>query len=607
MSNVSCGGALRWTAWVLGCGPVLLAACTGSPPPAPEPQVQVPRSPLSLRFEPISLPADEPATEVIASKKVRVGDTEHAVTWTPLLREGQRLANGPYGVLVDAQGRPLERPTCGKADYGGLIEAHGQVFHVGHLECEPGAIWLARLQQDEQGALTPIEGWPVDLAPVHGGKDFCAGDVTLWGTLLSAEEYEPNAAHVSVGGVVEDQPVGSYDPERMATFFVPPHRPYPYDYGWVVETHLTDAQGGARAVKRRALGRFSHELARVMPDRRTVYLSDDGTNGGLFLFVADTAGDLSAGHLYAARFTQTSDADGGQGTLSWIDLGHATDAQVEQAMANGTLHFGDVLQQVAEDPEKAACPEGTSRVVDTWGSQCLAFVPGLPEPIAARLETRRVAGMKGATTELRKAEGMAHDPDHDMLYLAISSIDRGMLRGSGTWDHPDLDHIGVSENRCGGVYALPLAGEQQDTAGQPIDSAYVATHLRGFVLGRPDGFGCADGLVANPDNLAYLPGSGTLLIAEDTPHHPNNRLWAVDVDTLHAGGMASITPILAAPPGAEVTGIDWFQDVGGHGYLTTTVQHPWEGRDEAESLSAEAKMSVFGVWGPFPPLRTKAP
>lgn len=49
-----------------------------------------------------------------------------------------------------------------------------------------------------------------------------------------------------------------------------------------------------------------------MPDKRTVYIMDDGTNKILTVFVADKAGDLSAGNMYTIKFTQVSSVDGGK-------------------------------------------------------------------------------------------------------------------------------------------------------------------------------------------------------------------------------------------------------------------------------------------------------
>lgn len=66
----------------------------------------------------------------------------------------------------------------------------------------------------------------------------------------------------------------------------------------------------------------------VMPDLKTVYLSDDayGSGGGLYMFRADTKADFTSGTLYAAKLNQTSPAGGDAATshftISWIKLGH---------------------------------------------------------------------------------------------------------------------------------------------------------------------------------------------------------------------------------------------------------------------------------------------
>lgn len=49
------------------------------------------------------------------------------------------------------------------------------------------------------------------------------------------------------------------------------------------------------------MGRFSHEAAQVMPDGRTVYLTDDFSGGCFFKFVANTFGDYSTGQLFAYK------------------------------------------------------------------------------------------------------------------------------------------------------------------------------------------------------------------------------------------------------------------------------------------------------------------
>ena len=42
-----------------------------------------------------------------------------------------------------------------------------------------------------------------------------------------------------------------------------------------------------------------------MPDKKTVYMTDDSYNGFFSKFVADTAEDLSSGEMFCAKLVQT--------------------------------------------------------------------------------------------------------------------------------------------------------------------------------------------------------------------------------------------------------------------------------------------------------------
>ncbi len=70
-------------------------------------------------------------------------------------------------------------------------------------------------------------------------------------------------------------------------------------------------------------------MGAVAPDNKTMYHGDDGANVMLFKTVADEANDLSAGTIYAAKVTQNSD---GSFDLEWIELGHATDNEIAEAV-----------------------------------------------------------------------------------------------------------------------------------------------------------------------------------------------------------------------------------------------------------------------------------
>src|SRR3546814_13242323 len=60
----------------------------------------------------------------------------------------------------------------------------------------------------------------------------------------------------------------------------------PYFWGFPVEISVSDA-GAATATKHYSMGRFAHELSYVMPDKKTVYEKDDGTNVGFYRYRSD--------------------------------------------------------------------------------------------------------------------------------------------------------------------------------------------------------------------------------------------------------------------------------------------------------------------------------
>jgi hypothetical protein len=136
---------------------------------------------------------------------------------------------------------------------------------------------------------------------------------------LSCEEYEPVALKDGWKTNVADMTV--YKGQQAN----------PYDYGWLLEL-IPDQNGDiatTQVIKHYAMGRLSYEMGRVMPDMKTVYSGDDGTDVILAKYVADNPKDLSAGTLYAAKIKQNTDESL---EVKWIELGRSNNADVYDAI-----------------------------------------------------------------------------------------------------------------------------------------------------------------------------------------------------------------------------------------------------------------------------------
>jgi secreted PhoX family phosphatase len=589
-----------WT-WWLACGGK--AVPVESPTPtadAPGPAAAGPgaRAPgPRLAFEGIPVPDDAATRRAPAvATRAHLGETALDVGFHVLRRSG---LDG-FGTVATRGGAGVAL-ECAEQDFDSLLEAGGRPWLVSHFECTPGAVYVSALERDAAGLLTAT-GAPrrVDF-DAWGGVWFpCSGQVSPWGTHLGSEEYEPDASALRADNTMA---VDEYQAWKAMGTWAPGERLGIWDYGWATEIALA-ADGTPTARKHYALGRFSHELSFVLPDERTVVQSDDGSATGLFLFVADRPRDLTAGTLYAARFSTEGDAL----TASWVSLGHATHDEIA-AVARARVPFSALFAK--ESPTDHTCREGFRLVHHAYGEECLQLAApsaAVPDPAlaASRLETRRYAAYLGASTELEKFEGVTFDPETGKVYLAISAVKARMLDEGGG----PLDGVRLPKNTCGAVFEAATGPGVSDASGAPMPSDLVPTRLQvavaGVPLDAPDASanGCAADGIANPDNLTFLGGHGLLTIAEDTKTkkgHTNASLWTFDVRS------GSLTRILSAPVGGEVTGIHWIPNLLGHGYLTAVVQHPWDELPKdvvvPTDLTADDKRALTAVFGPFPPLR----
>ncbi|MEF3193719.1 MAG: DUF839 domain-containing protein, partial [Halothiobacillaceae bacterium] len=511
-----------------------------------------------------------------------------------------QLYNYKMEPLKDPFGQPVIAET---PDANSLLKIGNKLFLVTHYEYDwllsdgsvgyktpgwysriPMSMTLTEISQDAKtGKLTAVNQRPIDFSKVNGIWIPCFGSQTPWNTHLGSEEdydliYNPLTSSYSkkTSAGVKAMTELYWNNEKQAN---------PYHYGWIPEVTVKE-DGSTSVVKHYAMGRGTWEVAKVMPDGRTAYMGDDGTYVQLTMFVADKAGDLSAGTLYGAKWTQVSDKNGGEGTLKWIKLGHGTDAEIKAIIDSGVT-FSDIWDAVAFDDTTKTCAAGYTHIrAGSTADECIKLKPGM-EKAAAFLETRRYIAYLGGTTEFNKMEGVAVNAKDNKLYLAISYLDKGMTSQTGE----PADHVRLPKITAGATFTLDMKGGQTDTNGAPIDSPHVATHmyvepmLLGQDLAEPDAKGntAAEDRIANPDNVFFSEKMRTLFIGEDSGTHANNYLWAYNVDT------KKLTRILSLPAGAESTGLQVIEDLNGHAYIMSNSQH-WG--DLIKTTPAEQKAAL---------------
>jgi secreted PhoX family phosphatase len=592
-------------------GALSLTSCTGDqgpPGPAADDGTDGPQGPAGpagpagpqgegmkwLSFENVGFARTNVEKHTVrSSTKANVNGKEISIGFTTLLRSRQDpskpqrvcdLENSHgtcLGALQTRDGRPL-RDDAGVPivtathDNTTLHQIDGNFFMVNSVESIPAAMFVTSLARDPAtGALSATATHAVDMSPVDGLWYSCAGSKSPWGTHLASEEFpgdgrifysstswaDLRTKALTTPTFPEYKLVAQYwgvdltdaaqdgTPDGDIADFKAKYSPY--FNGFAVEAAL-DGNGQATLKKHYAMGRHSMELPYVMPDNKTVLLTDDGTNVNFFMFVADNAGDLSAGTLYAMRAYQTTPVGAKDFTadIEWISLGHATNAQISALLhpAAGTAHltFFDMFD-VEAPAGNNTCPTAGFKAVRGANAEtleCIKLKPGM-ELAASRLETRRYAGFLGATNELNKSEGLSYDPDSHTVYVSITDIAKGMVTQPG-----GDDHISVAPNPCGTVFGLNV-GPYSDASGAVVTN-YAPYNWYPVVVGVPTSYAagslyagntCSVNGIASPDNLGFLRGYNTLIIGEDTSGHQNDAIWAYNTLT------RQLTRIMTTPYG----------------------------------------------------------
>ncbi|MAA72088.1 MAG: cell surface protein [Bermanella sp.] len=448
---------------------------------------------------------------------------------------GGAMPNG-LGMIFDKNGTAAVN-TSGWPDFNGFVSTganEGYLFT--NWESVPGGMSRLKLNKSDSG-------WMVDTSDVMmldfgqwGTTANCFGSVSPWGTPLTSEEWGNfgDSTHLWDDASASD----SYGNRDAFDAYVDPtgatsYVPNTYRYHYIVE--ITNPKtANPTPVKRYAMGRFEHENSIVMPDRKTVYLSQDDTNGVMFKFVADTAEDLSVGTLYGAKVTQDLGSTEPLTTgfdITWIELAHGNDTEIESWIAQyDTVEYhNDGNTSYLTDIDAVAWASGASNypTVAIGGGKVTAQQP--MDNRIAFLESRKAAKAKGATAEWRKFEGIyvnqkraeeavegtdlvAGETVNDAyVYFAIADMDKGMIDDIG-----DIQ-LSARVKDCGGVYRMKLEAGYDVSRIEPV---VMGSTYRSSLNGAER---CDVNGLSQPDNVIVMD-DGRILLGEDG-FQENNTLW----------------------------------------------------------------------------------
>ena len=364
----------------------------------------------------------------------------------------------------------------------------------------------------------------------------CGGIISPNGEIWTAEEY-PSGGNSSImsflpdtGDVVIDMGVIQPFNNDAAQLFAGDTIKRVENQGWMVQI---DPVTSKAVRKQYNWGRMSFEGGCIMPDNKTVYLTDD-YRGALFTkFVADEAGDFTSGSLYVFK------TGAGEGNGNWVEMDNTDlDEMInlrEKAYAKG-IDFFLRLEWITEVNGKVYIAE-TGYDSPCKKSEWKAALDGGATP-AAHHEARATA--QGTTT--------GADSDYHDYYGRILCYD------------PATDEVTVYLEG-GGTHAHDLEQSQ-------AIADYPTKHLS-----NPDGlgkvsFGGKDWLVINED----LNGSTFNRVPAEAMEAGNKlcEMYLLDA-SIEAPAISDLVRIAVGPKGAELTGGNGTQD--GKSILVD-VQHP---------------------------------
>ncbi|MEZ5008923.1 MAG: DUF839 domain-containing protein [Chitinophagales bacterium] len=251
---------------------------------------------------------------------------------------GVHNANGEFALAKQNHDFTGYIPIDGRSDSGYVIVNH-ELMISDPILGDGGGMTVFTVSKDPYSGKWSVVDDPkgkfrsVDFSEVGGTLMNCGGFQTPWGTVLTAEEtmYDDNYAINKDGTGIRDTSDFTVKIFNGETVNQPIKKFENFD--WMVEVDVKNA----KAIRKNYnMGRYQHEGGTVLPDGKTVFLTDDTPPGYIFKFVANQSFDLSVGQLYV--YKQSEDGLTGE----WLKMPMELDAMIhaqETAAKMGATMF----------------------------------------------------------------------------------------------------------------------------------------------------------------------------------------------------------------------------------------------------------------------------
>jgi hypothetical protein len=427
----------------------------------------------------------------------------------------------------------------------------------------------------------------------------CAGGVSPWGTVFSAEEnfqeYVPEA--VMADGT-------AFAPKFVpASGFSGQGNPFGLagnKYGWMVEVDPTNPND--YGTKHTWLGRYRHEAVAIRAEANqpvVFYSGCDRTGGHLYKFVSqrkvinpqdkNNSKLLEEGMLYVAKM----EADG---TGKWIPL--QADTQINpialKHFAGKTLTIPNPDKQkggmitVTKQEDLDQFTQNFQKLGDLYQGDTAEEIQG-----AILIDAHYAGNIIGGTSTARPEDLALHPQDQSLVIAFTAAV-------SGSEGSPDQR---IFSDQQGNLYQYGCLMRLSETDNQP--SAMTFTWKILAIGGEPANGGMG---FAMPDNLEFdadgnlwivtdMPGGALNKSSERKPRNSlgvlgSNALWYLPLQGENAG---KAYPFATMPIEAEGCGISFSQDQKS---LFVSIQHPGEVAGTRKDMATrEEKISVLTTDG----------